>query len=82
MANVRYPWGRWLAQREFRLHRGRDYHCQTHIMVQQLRNKASYLNLALSIEASPCGKVLHVRTHSKGTAPVRAGRHDGRRKGA
>jgi len=45
---VRYPWEEWFKRRLFTLLKGRDYLCDTYVMIQQVRNRAGQYNLSIS----------------------------------
>lgn len=45
----RYPWDKWFAKAKFTLKRGKDFACQTHGMVAQIRNKAAKEKIRMNI---------------------------------
>lgn len=47
-----YPWAKWFSKRRVTLQRGKgkDYQCQTHGMVAQIRSAAKKHNVEVSIE--------------------------------
>ncbi len=49
-----YPWDKWFAGTHFKLQRGKgkDYQCQTHSMVAQIRGAAAKRGVSVSIEVS------------------------------
>ena len=52
MTEARYPWTRWLRPKKRRsrlLQRGRDFDCSPRIMAQQVRNRANYEGLYVTL---------------------------------
>jgi hypothetical protein len=45
----RYPWDKWFKARKVSIVKGKDYKCQTHGMMQQIRNEASKRCIGVSI---------------------------------
>jgi hypothetical protein len=45
----KYPWSKWFARGKFRITRGKEFTCQIHSMVAQIRNVASALGKSVSI---------------------------------
>ena len=45
-----YPWKRWFSNKSgFTLFKGKHFHCQTHGMVHQIRNKSSKMGIPVSV---------------------------------
>jgi hypothetical protein len=56
----RYPWHAWFSERTFTLHRGKDYSCRTDIMMQQIRHKASGLNIPIHMDVTDDSRTITV----------------------
>ena len=60
-----YPWSKWLAngaRKTVILRRFRDYDCQTHSIIGQIRNRAARLGLTCHITVEQDGKLIVVET--------------------
>jgi transposase-like protein len=58
---VRYPWDRWLSQPRTILVRGRDYHCTTLGMVQQVRLRAYKSKVRVSVHTTQDSVTIELR---------------------
>lgn len=46
-----YDWEAWFSKSLFRLKKGRDYKCQTHSMIAQIRRAAADFRKSVAIQA-------------------------------
>lgn len=50
VSKPKYPWNKWFSRRQFRLRRGKDFRCQVHGMVAQIRKAAKLHRYRPSIQ--------------------------------
>ena len=50
MRRKTYPWNKWFEKSKFKLVQGKDYTCQTHGMIAQIRTAASSRKLYVTID--------------------------------
>jgi hypothetical protein len=48
----RYPWEEWFSRDEFKLKQGKDFHCQLHGMIVQIRNYAGSKRIKVAIKTT------------------------------
>jgi hypothetical protein len=53
----RYPWTKWFSQKQFRLRQGKDFHCQVHSMMIQVRFAAARMGRKVTVHLSDTGLV-------------------------
>lgn len=47
-----YPWEEWMSKKKLSLKQGKDFQCQMHTMIQQVRNRACEYGLSVSTQVS------------------------------
>jgi hypothetical protein len=48
-SQLRHPWKKWLRKKRLHLVRGRDFYCQPHSMMIQIRGKATRIGCSVSV---------------------------------
>jgi hypothetical protein len=62
----RYPWQQWLSQERLTLVKGKDFQCQTHGMITQLRSAGFRYNVSLTLAVQENGDIqVEIRPRDK-----------------
>lgn len=63
-----YKWEEWFKERDFTIHRGRDYVCSQSGMAQQIRQAATRFGVRISLK--DCGNSFTVIVKQEETCPA------------